>query len=523
MTEPVDTGEEALTPEQQQDRQDAYADAAGQLALGIGLGLFPLLGQAIDAYDSVCALIGLAKAETPAQKDDAYFDTMLSLIGWVPGPGDGVKKSLRIVNSNPERYAPILFDLLREVLVRCDIKTSPEVLLDKLFNEAAIKRNLGEIQNGIRDSSSFKQLPKGVQQTVLDSLQWTSANVGLLVGVVQRRLTKWKRRKPNSSARGEIQGRRRTDEPGKRDAETGTHGGERGKDGMSQESVKGQLATASLDQLMNATTGVMGEHIADYHCYENLKWGSGWDGHDKGEGGTWTTPPGKNVSGKLSNRGKLFRLSAGSHGIGIDAVWRADSHNEGKPYAIVEAKASAAQVKSTSRKARAGRKPAITSKLNVSNLKPKPEDLLEPAIGSEGSGKSGGGKGGGGKKGGGKTASRASSGSKATGQRADAGGPIVQMSEEWIEKNIRNAVGRLEDDVRLRGYSRHLFYVPIFTPSAAQHAQAVLSGGLADPTAHTDHNVQFHYNEAEVKGAVNKKKSALRSQRGQLSNLKHEL
>lgn len=353
MNEPVDTGEEALTPEQQQDRQKAYLEAAGQLALGIGLGVFPLLGQAIDAYDSVWALIGLAKAETPAQKDDAYFDTMLSLIGWVPGPGDGVKKSLRIVNSNPERYAPVLFDLLREVLVRCNVKTSPEALLDELFNEAKIKQNLGEIQIGIRDSSVFQQLPEVVQQTVLDSLQWTTTNVGLLVGVVQRRLTKWKRYKPNSTARGEVQRGKRTDEPGKRDAETGTHGGERSKEGMAQESVKGRLATASLDQLMNATTGVMGEHIADYHCYENLKWGSGWDGHDKGEGGTWTTPPGKHVPGKLSNRSELFRLSAGSHGIGIDAVWRADSHNEGKPYAIVEAKASRVQPKPTRRPAKA--------------------------------------------------------------------------------------------------------------------------------------------------------------------------
>ncbi|KPY88673.1 hypothetical protein ALO36_04251, partial [Pseudomonas syringae pv. tomato] len=49
-----------------------------------------------------------------------------AVIGWIPGPDDGLKKSLRIVNKDPERYAPVLFDLLRFVLQECGIKTSPE-------------------------------------------------------------------------------------------------------------------------------------------------------------------------------------------------------------------------------------------------------------------------------------------------------------------------------------------------------------------------------------------------------------
>lgn len=525
MSTTADATEEQLSPQEADDRKAAYAEVAGQLATSIAMGVVPYLGQAIDLYDTIWALVDLGRAETPEQKDNARFDTILAVIGWVPGLGDGVKKSLRVVNKNPDRYAPVLFDLLREVLVICKIKTSPEALLDQLFNEAGIKQNLGEIQTSIKNSDLFKELPQVLQQAVMDSLQWTTANVGLMVGVVQRRLTKWKRHKPNSSASGEAHGRKRADEPGKRDANTGAQGAERKKDGAPQESVKGQIATASAELLDKGLTGIVGEHIADYHCYETFKWGSGWDGHDKGEEGNWATPPGKNVPGKLSNRGKLFRLSFTPHGTGIDAVWRADSHNGGKPYAIVEAKASAVQPKPAKRSARPGRKPAITSKLGVSNPMPKPEELLEPAIEPAGGagGKAGGGKSGGGKRGGGKATPGASAGSGKNAGKNKPGGPLVQMSRQWIGENIERAVGSaLANDISLRGYSRHLFYVPLMTPAAAQHAQALATGTAADPSTHANHTVQFHYDEAEVKAAVNKKKARLSADHGNLPNLRNE-
>lgn len=523
--------EEELTPEQKKDRQDAYKEAATQLGTAIAMGFVPYLGQAIDLYDTIWALIDLAGAETSEQKDDARFDTILAIVGWVPGPGDGVKKSLRIVNKNPDRYAPVLFDLLREVLQICGIKTSPEELLDKIFNEARIKASLEEIQTSIKNSDLFKELPESLQQTTMNSLDWTQANAGLMIGVVQRRITKWKRRKPNSSAKAQTAGRKRTDEPDKKKADTGADGHDRPKDGGAMQSVKGQIATASAELLDNALTGIVGEHIADYHCYETFKWGSGWDGHDKGDAGQWANKPGKTVQGKLSKQTKLFKLSLTANGTGIDAVWRADSHNDGKPYAIVEAKSSAAQAKPTTRPVKPGRKPGITGKLGVSNLPPKPEDLLEPAIeedgtGKAGGGKAGGGKGGGGKKGGGKATSGASTSGKGRRKKLDPGGPIVQMSHEWIDKNIRKAVEKwVYLEIRRLGkasYSRHLFYIPIITPSAAQHAQALISGTADNPSTHTDHKAQFHYDEAEVKAAVNKKKTALRSKNGNLPNLKHE-
>lgn len=530
MNATTETMGEELTPAEKADRQAAYAEAAGELATAIAVGFVPYVAQAIDLYDTIWSLIDLGSAETAEQKDDARFAAILAVIGWIPGPGDGVKKSLRIVNKNPERYAPVLFDLLREVLVICKVKTSPEVLLDQLFNEGAIRSSLGEIQTSIRSSDLFEELPKSVQTGVIDSLEWTKNNAGLMVGVVQRRITKWKRRKPNSTARAETHGRRQTEEPAKKDAATGVEGKDRSKDGGAMQSVKGQIATASAEMLDKALTGIVGEHIADYYCLETFKWGSGWDSHDKGDAGSWATKPGKSVPGKLSKKTKLFKLSTDANGVGIDSVWRADSHNEGKPYAIVEAKSSAVQPKPTKRPGKPGHKKSIVGKLNVSNLVPEPEDLLDPPtepIGDVASaGKGGGGKSGGGKRGGKKAVSTApptSSKSSSSTRKPIPGGPLVQMSRQWIQENLGRAVGRATtDDIRLRGYSRHLFYIPISTPSAAQHAKALLEGTSEDPSTHSDHAIQFHYDESEVKAAVNKKKARLRRKHGEQPNLRQE-
>ncbi|RMT29141.1 hypothetical protein ALP49_01585, partial [Pseudomonas syringae pv. solidagae] len=78
----------------------------------------------------------------------------MAIIGWIPGPGDGLKKSLRIVNKDPERYAPVLFDLLRFVLQECGIRTSPEALLEQVFNAGKLTADVDEIITGVKGSST---------------------------------------------------------------------------------------------------------------------------------------------------------------------------------------------------------------------------------------------------------------------------------------------------------------------------------------------------------------------------------
>ena len=96
---------------------------------------------------------------------------------------------------------------------------------------------------------------------------------------------------------------------------------------------------------------------------------------------------------------------------------------------------------------------------------------------------------------------------------------FVQMSHEWIAKNLVGAVGKsiaIDAGKKLtsnqKNYSRHLFYVAIWTESAQEHAKAVLNGTTEDGSTHASHALkpQLHNHENDVKTAVNQRKEALR-------------
>jgi hypothetical protein len=302
-----------------------------------------------------------------------------------------------------------------------------------------------------------------------------------------------------------------------------------------------QNTAGKLVDITNAALGVSGEHIADYICANKFGWGQAWSGHDKGAAGSWRTKPGTTNPGKLSKGGSpkvtgvLYKLTDGANGTGLDAVWRAEGHNEGKPYAIVEAKASTDEdAKKFQRLAK--RKPGITSKLGVSGAVDA-SDLLEPLEDATATSKPGGGKAGGGKPGGGGKPTGVASGTgkpkalagtsanqgttSAPTAKAKGVKPVmVQMSHEWIEANIGTAVDRtISNEILIKKskvYSRHLFFSPLYHPSAAQHAAARSSG--AAETEHRDHDA-IHYNDGEIKMAVNKRKASLRKRHGNLASL----
>jgi hypothetical protein len=129
----------------------------------------------------------------------------------------------------------------------------------------------------------------------------------------------------------------------------------------------------------------------------------------------------------------------------------------------------------------------------------------------------GGGKAGSGKpRGGGNAAGKPKTTAKPSTSVASKSGPIVQMSREWVRANIKKAVADdIADVILLRGqkiYSRHLVYTPMWLPAMAQHATAVATGKANQENTHRDHDVlpNLHYEEDEVKAAVNRKKSNLR-------------
>jgi len=263
---------------------------------------------------------------------------------------------------------------------------------------------------------------------------------------------------------------------------------------------------------------VLGEHIADYHCADNLGWGRAWSAHDRGNAGTWSTLPNAQNQGKLSNRTKLFKLSITPHGTGIDAVWRAGGQNDGKRYAIVEAKATLA-----TKRIDGTRRPSIAGTLGVTGRQ-RAEAILDPVTDEPSARGSG-------------TATPAAAGRRGragaqrtspapTTQSGRSATVTVQMSREWIRANLRRAVGVLEDavvgaaDNGQPNYSRHLFFTPMSLPSAIQHATSLIQGMADDGATHTDHQIpsNLHYQENEVKRAVNIKKANLRQRLANLNS-----
>jgi len=432
----------------------AYQDAALELAKSIALGAIPFLGQAIDAYDTVESAIRWYKNNNLDIEalDEAKFDFILALIGWVPGPGDGVKKSLRLVNKDPDRYAPVLFDLLRFVLDECGIKTSPEELLAQIFNASRLSSAIGDIREAVEDSSAFDTLPEIYQQGILYILDQARAEMPQVVALVGRRIARFKRHTANSSAAAHLRGTNSKPIPNAKAPKTGTKTN-RSSQAKKKERVKNDKVSK---QALRAMTGVSGEHIADYICFKNNGWGH-WSAHDKGAKGKWIgRQPGRNAAGKLSNGGKLFKRLDPPNGTGIDAVWRANGKNNGKPYAIVEAKAS------------------------VTNLSILKRSLDELNVLSDNT------------------------------RTIKNGGKVplmVQMSKKWIMNNLQRAVGSTLRGVILReGYSRHLYYAPY--PYLKAHLEAPSS---AKDSVHAKHRA-IHYSESEVRIHINTRKSNLLKQ-----------
>jgi hypothetical protein len=514
----VETG---ISTDEGDDRSAVYKEAALELGKGIALGAVPFLGQAIDAYDTIESSIVLYNSDSPSSKEDAQFDLLMAVIGWIPGPGDGLKKSLRIVNKDPQRFAPVLFDLLRFVLEECGIKTSPEELLKQVFDAGKLRAELDAIITGVKGSSTFQSLPGWTQSAVVTVLATSRDNMPSMLGIVEKRLVKWKGMQRNSSGMASGSAKPATvKKPDRKDPAVANHGNDSPSSSSERKSDATKLGRNSNLDLTNEGLGVSGEHIADYFCAEVLAWGKDWDGHDKGVDGAWGNgTPGSSKMGKISKGGSdkrwnvLYKLTDAANGTGLDAVWRADPATNGnEKYAIVEAKASRDEdAPKFMRKPGNTRKPSILSKLKDNGM--DASFLLEP-IDNEPSNT--------GKKGG--TPLRSG---KKTPQPADkkptpkVNGKtvLVQMSREWIAKNIAKAVPRkLKKDVEY-SYSRHLFFTPLYLESAEQHAKARF--GKSEASTHAEHKA-IHYEEQEVKDAVNKRKRSLIKKHGNLESLKAE-
>ncbi|WP_244999394.1 hypothetical protein [Pseudomonas viridiflava] len=347
-----------------------------------------------------------------------------------------------------------------------------------------------------------------------------------IVGVVEKRLVKWKGMQRNSSAASSGSSHpKRVEKPASKDTTVAAQGKENASGTHSNQVEASRVGLHAPSSILNEGLGVSGEHIADYICAVEFGWGKDWDGHDKGSDGKWLEGlPSGSKMGKLSAGGSpkgkhvLYKLTDGANGTGIDAVWRADpANNGGKKFAIVEAKASKDEdAPKFMRKLNNTRKPGVASKLGVSGLA-DPSELIEPLEQADTPVINGNGK---------TVSSGKRSGNFTRHEEASTKRRrllMVQMSREWIRRNIDKAVsGRSLTAQIIGSYSRHLFYAPLYHTSMSpkKHASAQLNG--LDETAHQNHSA-FHYPDHEVKGFVNKRKRSLTKKYGALSSLEIEV
>lgn len=185
---------------------DDYPEAKAELLKAIERGRLPLLTQELNAYDCIQAIFELDAINNPKDEEDAFFDLALALIGWIPGPGQGLKILLRLINRAPQRHAEKLFDMIRYALMACRLKTSPEQLLEKCLDPMRLAEELPEIIRGVSASSTFNGLTHQQQRLVLHNLNEACEHTEFLMASVQERIAPWIAEQRNNSAAAHSRG-----------------------------------------------------------------------------------------------------------------------------------------------------------------------------------------------------------------------------------------------------------------------------------------------------------------------------
>jgi hypothetical protein len=419
------------------------------------IGCVPILGQIVDARDIIKGLVEVAGA--PASPL-AWFNLITALIGLIPGAGDAVKRSLRSVKSGVTHIDELL-DMIRRLY-----KGDPEKALREALDLGALRKHL----NTILDNPNLtKHLGPEVRRGI-DNIQ---ANLNRQFDAFKREVDGWLAKGRKTSTDGQPG----TPHPGTPPAKPNTTAragtNNRPSQGNSASTNTPNAATqrtARFKTLAQKVLGVMGEHMADYHCQDVKGWGANSKmQHDQN---------GINRA-KLNDGGHLIPLwPCIPRGRGIDAVWKSGGR---KPYAIIEAKASYDPTKS------------------LKALLGEAGDKTERGGAASGSGSGRGG--GAGRRGGsaGPTTIRQTN------------GKVTQMGHGWVGARLQRAVGATSADwpvLRDGGkavYSRHVLFFSI--PQAVAHAEALIlhtAGRTVQHSFHAAHATTREWTDSDIDKVV---------------------
>ena len=420
------------------------------------IGCVPVLGQLVDARDILKGLISVSSAPvSPA----AWFELITALIGLVPGAGDAVKRSLRAVKS---RSVPV--DTLLDMIRRLNIG-DPEKLLKDTLDVSRLRKSLDGILGN-------QQLLSGLSPAARKNVDAIRGNLNKQFDEFKREIDGWLTKGRKTSADTPPASKATPGTPASKpntQAKQGTKGsGQHSNATQTNAPNAATQRTARFKTLTNKVLGVLGEHMADYHCQDVKGWGKK-TAHDKG---------GVN-SAKLNDAGQLVQLwPVRARGRGLDAVWKTTGAS--KPYAIIEAKASYDPTKS------------------LRSLLGEAWDKTERESGGGPSSRRGGGAG---RRGGG-------SGAKADEVR-QLNGKTTQMGHAWIQRRLPRALSLFPKDLEIlrkkkeSGYQRHVLFFSI--PHAVSHAEALIKLTAKQSVLdsfHAEHTVTREWRDSDIDRVV---------------------
>ena len=242
------------------------------------------------------------------KSDDNYFEVILCVIGFIPGPGDGLKAGLRIVNRKPE----ILFELIRFIMTHCKIYGNPEQWLSEIISDTKIREL---IRSGKREALNASNKNIGnrwakywINQSIEITFNFLEASISSLVQLLARKVLHWKTKIPKSSADKRHVG------GGKGHQNNSAHGttydGKTGQNGNGHGNKGKTLSKVDISKVLsNLEVGGVGEHMADYWVANKLAIPAV---HDSGQ----------QLTPKLQR--PMTKLHIGIHDQGIDAIWKSD-------------------------------------------------------------------------------------------------------------------------------------------------------------------------------------------------------
>lgn len=336
----------ALTEKEQKAIQSLLVDMVAVVPpLNIAMGIKDITSVGWDLYRK--------NYKNKEEENALKVELILGTICLIPGVGAPVRTTFKQLIRNPDVYAPLMFEIITLIIEKANVQLkkngiqpiafNPEELLSQMIDTVGLKSYLEQGRQAALKSAKDSVFGRwfDVSGTINTCFDFLGSNliscIQLLRTHVVGAITKSKAR-VNNSAMHRIPDKNTPKSQQNTPKAQEKSGQDRPTKTVSAGKMKERIQTA-YPKLANSFGGGVGEHIADYYCLETLGWGKGsWVRHDEHTNGKWKAGA---DARKLNDRGKLKKLQPIGNDIGIDGFWKANpATNGGKPYAVVEAKAS---------------------------------------------------------------------------------------------------------------------------------------------------------------------------------------